>query len=172
VVVLVLGLLVLRLLLGSPGEVKARFQGRAKTRALLSGAADSQFELVQLENQQRRVIITNSGVLRYLEQQFRQQDATNPYSYCRTSYQVLLSYGGGGRDSVYSLWSTEGVALHLSSADPAWPTHGIPFRPPIPPAFAEVLLFLSKSVGDVAGTVLILDEEGVRYVQDASLIVK
>jgi hypothetical protein len=81
-------------------------RGEQKTCALLSGDMNVRLQRIQIDYQQRRVICTDPEVLRYLEERFRRHEPEPDF--LGTTYQLSLTYDGGGAQAFTSYWTDTG----------------------------------------------------------------
>src|SRR6185437_2566222 len=82
------------------------WRGEQKTIALLSGEPNVRLKRLQIDYQQRRLVCTDPEVLRYLEERLRNHDPH--YRELGTTYELSLSFEGGGNQSFFTYWSNSG----------------------------------------------------------------
>jgi hypothetical protein len=146
-------------------------RGEEKTRALLSGDANVRLQRIQIDYHQQRVICTDPEVLRYLEERFRRHEPEPDF--LGTTYQLSLTYDGGGTQAFASYWTDTGdFNLFLGEPGEGGKGHGIRLTHPRPRGVEELITFLVKSHRDVAGSVLILEAGGTRMERDESLVAR
>jgi hypothetical protein len=157
---LALGLTLAGTLYGTFQLVNGR-HGEEKTRAMLAGNASVRLKRMQIDYQQRRVICNDPEVLRYLESRFRSYERDPDY--LGTSYQLTLTFEGGGCQSFASYWTDAGdFNFFLGEPGEGGTAHGIRLPQPRPRGVEELVRFLAKPYQDVSGSVLILEEGGSR----------
>lgn len=145
--------------------------GEKKAQALLAGNAVIQLKRIQIDYQQRRLICTDPKILRYLEERFRRHEP-EPH-YLGVTYELTLSYEGGGTQSFASYWTDAGdINLFLGEPGEGGRGHGIRLTRPRPQGVDEMVEFLAKPHGEVAGIVMILDADGIRTTRDGSLVAR
>lgn len=104
------------------------WRGEWKTIALLSGDANVRLIRLQVDYQQRRLVCSDPIVLRYLEERFRKYDPNRRE--LGTTYQMSLSYEGGGTRSFATYWGDSGdFALFIGDAGEGGKGHGILLTP-------------------------------------------
>jgi hypothetical protein len=146
-------------------------RGEGKTRALLSGDVNVRIQRIQIDYQQRRLICTDPEVLRYLEKRFRNHEPE--FQFSGATYQLTLSFDGGGTQAFASYWDDNGdFNLFLGEAGEGGVGHGIRLTQPRPRGVEKSVNFLSKSIEEVAGSVLILEAGGSRIERDESLVAR
>ncbi len=146
-------------------------QGEAKTIALLAGNETVKIRSLEIRAQQRKVICTDPEVLRYLEQQFRNHEPHPDFG--GTSYHLRVRYEGGGSDELSTYWPNENkFCLFVGEPGEGGKPHGIHFPKPRPKGIDEIKAFLSATIKDVAGQVLILESGKSRIENNPSLIEK
>jgi hypothetical protein len=146
-------------------------RGEEKTRALLAGDPTVRLRRVQIDYQQRRVICTDPEVLRYLEDRIRGHEPEPDYP--GTTYQLALSYDGGGAQAFASYWSDTGdFNLFLGEPGEGGTGYGIRLTRSRPRGAEELVNFLLKPYREVAGEVLILEAAGSRIERDESLVAR
>lgn len=146
-------------------------RGEEKTRKLLAGDRNLLLSQMGVEYQQRRVICTDPEVLRYMEERFRTHEPDPQF--LGTSYELLLTYEGGGSQAFYCYCNDTGdINVYLGEPGEGGIGHGIHFTHPRPRGVEELVSFLLKPYREVAGSVLILEAGGSRIEQDKSLIAR
>lgn len=146
-------------------------RGEEKTRALLAGDPAVRLREVRIEYQQRRVVCTDPEVLRYLEDRLRRHEPDPDY--LGTTYDLALSYNGGGAQSFASYWTDAGdFNLALGDLGEGGRGHGIRLPHPRPRGMEELASFLAKPNREAAGSVLILVSGGSRVERDESLVAR
>jgi hypothetical protein len=146
-------------------------QGLSKAQALVRGDQAVALESVQIGHQQPRVVCTDPVALRYLEDCLRHCDPDRKN--WGTFYRVRLRFVGGGTLDAFTYWSGDGFSISMPDEDGTgehWPTRGIVFQPPMPPAVAEMVAFLERPGQEVKGTVLILEPGGTRREFERALV--
>ena len=146
-------------------------QGLSKAQALVRGDQAVVLESVQIDSQQRRVVCTDPVALRYLEDCLRHSDPDRKA--WGTSYRVQFRFVGGGTLDAFTYWSGDGFSISMPDEDGTgehWPTRGIVFQPPVPPAVEEMAAFLERPWQEVKGTVLFLKPGGTRREFERALV--
>ena len=146
-------------------------QGLSKAQALVQGDQTVALESVQIDSQQRRVVCTDPVALRYLEDCLRRSDPDRKR--WDTTYRVQFRFVGGGILDAFSYWSGDGFSISMPDEDGTgehWPTRGIVFQPPVPPAVEEMAAFLERPWQEVKGTVLFLKPGGTRREFERALV--
>jgi hypothetical protein len=147
-----------------------RSRGESMTRALLAGDKQVRFERVQIDYGQCRVVCTDSQVLRYLEERFRQHDPEHRDTGGLS--QLTLQYEGGGSHTIFASWHEGGLSLALAEHEDGGYTHGVLLPRPLPGPIQEIAAFLNRPTEEVQGKVLVISPEGRRYDYDRSLIAR
>jgi hypothetical protein len=145
--------------------------GRSKAQALVGGDQAVALESVQIDSQQRRVVCTDPVALRYLEDCLRHSDPDRKR--WDTTYRVQFRFVGGGILDAFTYWSGDGFSISMPDEDGTgehWPTRGIVFQPPVPPAVEEMAAFLERPWQEVKGTVLFLEPGGTRREFERALV--
>jgi hypothetical protein len=94
-------------------------------------------------------------------------------NYLGTTYQLSLSYDGGGAQAFASYWTDDGdLNLFLGEPGEGGRGHGIRLTRPRPRGVEELVSFLLKPHREAAGEVLILEAGGSRVERDESLVAR
>ncbi|MEM9915091.1 MAG: hypothetical protein AAF911_09025 [Planctomycetota bacterium] len=139
----------------------------AKTAKLLAGESGPQLELIRLEYQQRRVVITDPSMLRWIESRFAEHDTTRADA--GTTYRLTLDYHWGGKARYTTYWGQDGFSMSFKHSD-GWPTHQVVLLPADDARVAALLTFINEPYPNAQGKVMMIDSAGVRFDFDPGLI--
>ena len=143
--------------------------GEENARQLLSGDLNVRIERIEVDGQQRRVICTDPEVLRYLEDQFRRHEPG--HNFTGWSYDLTLTFHGGGRQSFYTYWSDSGdFDFFIGEPGEGGTGHDIRLGKPRPQGVDRLVEFLRKPYEEIANSTLILEPGKSRIDRDPSLV--
>src|SRR5262249_43355651 len=136
--------------------------GIKRTEELLAGDAEAQLASFEICYQQRRVHCSDPDALRYLERCLRDGDRRRGFG-GGVTYLLRLRFVGGANLDARTYGSDGGFSFYMPYQETDTgeePRARVVFKPPVPPAVAELVAFLDRPWQEVKGVVLVIEPGG------------